>query len=238
MHNASLMHPSAACNIYPMKVEPHSMKVESDQVMPSAQIKSELPQPPVSDSKPVFTVDISTMHCKLHGTSSHDADRSVPLEPGPHGLLIAKFGEMVHTTELSNLMLAVPPPPKKRPAAAPVAKKPAAHMEAADLAAAPPAAHPAAAEAPAAPLGAEAPAAHEAVAKDDYSVMWYKNGRWIGIREKFGMKSQVVSYGGKKSLRTEKELRDYAKVLVADLNAGEGVAATRRKGRAFAFPGE
>ena len=104
-----------------MKVEPHSMKVESDRVMPSAQIKSELPQPPVSDSKPVFTVDSSTMHCQLHGASSHDADRSVPLDPGPHGLLIAKFGEMVHTTELSNLMLAVPPAPKKRPAAAPVA---------------------------------------------------------------------------------------------------------------------
>lgn len=232
------MHPSAACNIYPMKVEPHSMKVESDQVMPSAQIKSELPQPPVSDSKPVFTVDISTMHCQLHGASSHDADRSVPLEPGPHGLLIAKFGEMVHTTELSNLMLAVPPPPKKRPAAAPVAKKPAADMEAADLAAAPPAAHPAAAEAPAAPLGAEAPAAHEAVAKDDYSVMWYKHSKSIGIREKFVIKSQVVSFGGKKSLKTEQQMRDYAKLLVADLNAGVSVAETRKKGRAFAFPGE
>ena len=147
--------------------------------------------------------------------------------------------ERWRTTELSNLMLAVPPPPpKKRPAAAPVAKKPAADMEAADPAAAPPAAHPAAAEAPAAPLGAEAPAAHEAVAKDDYSVMWYKHSKSIGIREKFGINSKVVCFGGKNSLKIEQQMRDYAKLLVADLNAGVSVAETKKKGRAFAFPGE
>ena len=88
--------------------------MKSEQVMPSVKIKSELPQQPVGESKPVFTVDISTMHCHLHGTSSQDADRSVPLEPGPLGLLIAKFGEMVHQTELSNLMLEVPPPKKEK----------------------------------------------------------------------------------------------------------------------------
>jgi hypothetical protein len=97
-----------------MKVEPGEVKVKSEQVMPSVKIKSELPQQPVGESKPVFTVDISTMHCHLHGTSSQDADRSVPLEPGPLGLLIAKFGEMVHQTELSNLMLEVPPPKKEK----------------------------------------------------------------------------------------------------------------------------
>ena len=52
------------------------------------------------------------------------------------------------------------------------------------------------------------------------------------------MKSQVVSYGGKNSPRTEKELRDFAKILVADLNADDSVAETKKKGRAFAPPAE
>ena len=137
-------------------------------------MKSEVPHQPVDESKPLFTVDISTMHCQLHSHSSHDADRSEPLEPGPDGLLIARFGEIVYTTELSNLMLSVPPPKKRK--TAPVSKKPAADTKAesdaaeAQAAAAPPAAHPAAAEAPAAPFAAEAPAAPVAAAKDDYSI--------------------------------------------------------------------
>ena len=223
-----------------MKVEPREEKVESEQVMPSVKIKSELPQQPVGESKPVFTVDISTMHCQLHGTSSQDADRSVPLEPGPLGLLIAKFGEMVYKTELSNLMLSVPPPKKEKKA--PPQKKPAAHNKAeiddaeAQAAAAPPAAHPAAAEAPAAPFAAEAPAAHLAAAKDDYSVMWYKKGLSCAIRAKFGTKATVLSFGGMMTLKTKKQMKDYAKILVADLHAGESVANTKRKGQAFAFP--
>ncbi len=101
------------------------MKVKSEQV----KIKSGVPYQPVDESKPVFTVDISTMHCQLHSTSFHDADRSEPLEPGPDGLLIARFGEMVYTTEPSNLMLSVAPPKKYKKAS--VAKKPVADIKAA-----------------------------------------------------------------------------------------------------------
>lgn len=219
-----------------MKVEPREEKVKNEQVMPSVKIKSELPQQPVGESKPVFTVDIPTMHCQLHGTSSQDADRSVPLEPGPLGLLIAKFGEMVYKTELSNLMLSVPPPkkekkapPQKKPAAAPPAAAPPAAAEA-------PAAQAAAAEAPAAPFAAEAPAAPPAAAKDDYSVMWYKKGLSCAIRAKFGIKATVLSFGGMRTPKTKKQMKDYAKILVADLHAGESVANTKRKGQAFAFP--
>ena len=239
-----------------MKVEPSEEKVKSEQVMPSVKIKSELPQQPVGESKPVFTVDISTMHCQLHGTSSQDADRSVPLEPGPLGLLIAKFGEMVYKTELSNLMLSVPPPkkekkapPQKKPAAAaaaaaappaaaeaPATPPPAAQAAAAEAATPPPAAQAAAAEAPAAPFAAEAPAAPPAAAKDDYSVMWYKKGSQCAIRAKFGIKATVLSFGGMRTLKTKKQMKDYAKILVADLHAGESVANTKRKGQAFAFP--
>ena len=223
-----------------MKVEPREEKVKNEQVMPSVKIKSELPQQPVGESKPVFTVDIPTMHCQLHGTSSQDADRSVPLEPGPLGLLIAKFGEMVYKTELSNLMLSVPPPKKEKKA--PPQKKPAAAAAAAPPAAAeapatpPPAAQAAAAEAPAAPFAAEAPAAPPAAAKDDYSVMWYKKGSQCAIRAKFGIKAQVLSFGGMRTTKTKKQMKDYAKILVADLHAGESVANTKRKGQAFAFP--
>ena len=189
-------------------------------------MKSEVPHQPVDESKPVFTVDISTMHCQLHSTSSHDADRSEPLEPGPEGLLIARFGEIVYTTELSNLMLSVPPTKKRK--TAPVSKKPAADIKAesdaeeAQAAAAPPAAH------PAAPLAA---------AKDDYAILWYKNSKCCGIKAKFGMKTQVLSFGGKKSLKTEQEMRDFAQtVLVPDLHAGATIAETKQKGMDFAFP--
>ena len=111
----------------PMKVEPLEMKAESE-----------------PKSRPIFTIDIPTMQCHLHGTSPHDVDRSVKLEPGPQGLLIARFGDMVHTTELSNLMLSVPPAAKTK-----VAKKPAA----------PPPAAPAPSEASSPVVVAEAPLA-------------------------------------------------------------------------------
>ena len=50
-----------------MKVEPREEKVESEQVMPSVEIESELPQQPVGESKTGFTVDIPTMRCQLPG---------------------------------------------------------------------------------------------------------------------------------------------------------------------------
>ena len=67
-----------------MKVEPQQkeaeggVKVKSEQVKPSVKVKSEQVKPSVvkSESKPVFTVDIRTMH----GTNSQEADQSVPLE--------------------------------------------------------------------------------------------------------------------------------------------------------------
>jgi hypothetical protein len=215
--------------------QPPRVKVESEQLMPAVQIKSELPQQLASESKPVSTVDFPTMHCQLHSTSPHDADQSVPLEPGPHGLLIAKFGELVHKPELSNLMLAVPPPSphKKRPAAA-VAKKPAAcilpETDAAEVEAAEAEAE---AALPGADYGAPVAADYGAPA-NDYGVMWYKRSRAIGIRQKFGSKAQVFSFGGKSSPKTERELKDFAEVLVKDLRAGASVAATRNKGRKFA----
>ena len=93
----------------------------------------------VEAGKPIFTYDFNTMQCTRHGTSE-DAKQIVSLEAGPNGLLVANFGQAVHSTELSNLMLLAAPKKKndklvlKRPAAASVAdpaqpavlKKPAA----------------------------------------------------------------------------------------------------------------
>ena len=73
-----------------------------------------------------------------------------------------------------------------------------------------------------------------AAAKNDYGVMWYGRSRAIGIRQKFGSKAQVFSFGGKSSPKTERELKDFAEVLVKDLRAGASVAAARNKGRKFA----
>ena len=242
------MHPSAY-NIFPTKVEPREVKAEGEQAESSAK------------GKPIFTVDIPTMQCHLHGSSSHDADRSVKLEPGPQGLLVARFGEMVHTTELSNLMLSVPPAAqpktKKKPAAppAPAAEAPEASEAALAAVAAPASAAPLAAVAPAESLPAEAPAAplpaEAAVApataplparlpagsaKNDYSVMWYKRDLTCAIRARFGTKGQLLSFGGKRCPKTEKEMKDFAAILVADLHAGVSVADCRKKGKTFAAP--
>jgi hypothetical protein len=97
--------------------------------------------------KPIFTVHIPTMMCTMHSTSEEVPEQSVHLEAGPDHLLVAKFGETVHTTELSNLMLvaALPKKVKKKPAGAAALKRPA--MAAAPDAGAAPAAPDAGADA-------------------------------------------------------------------------------------------
>jgi len=66
--------------------------------------------------------------------------------------------------------------------------------------------------------------------------MWYKRDGTCAIRAKFGTKGQLLSFGGKKCTKTEKEMRDFAAILVADLHAGVSVADCRKKGKNFAAP--
>jgi len=247
------MHPYAH-KIYLMQVEPQQKDFNKVKSEPSVRIKSEQPQQSVvvkreqsqqsvvmqSASKPVFTVDIPTMHCHMHCTSSQDADRSAPLEKGPDGLLVARFGETVHTTELCNLMLFAAPPAKKRPAAACAIERPA--PEVAESAAASEDAVAEGASASAAPPLAAAPPAPPAEdappAKDDYAIMWYKRDKTIAIRAKFGAKQQVLSFGGKACTKDHEEMRGFAKVVVADLHAGMSIADAKNKGKGFAFPAD
>ena len=137
-----------------------------------------------STSNSVFTTDIATMTCSMHDGGAETARQ--PLHAGPDGLMIAKFGELVHTTELSNLMLqfasgcsSSSPAVKKRPAA----KRPAAAAKTAAK--------------PAEAVAKTGPAKGSAV-KQQYSYMWYSLHRCVGIRQKLPPKRQVFSFGGRK----------------------------------------
>ena len=191
------------------------------------EVKSKLPDPDVS--KPVFTTDILTMSCTMHSTMVAESE-TVPLVAGPEGLLIAKFGDVVHTTELCNLMMFAAPPKKvlKKPAAA--LKKPAAAPIAeADVPIVPPV-PPMPAALPVA-VGAEA-----APVKNDYGSEWYKRSKSIGIKIKFGAKNQVFSCGGARCTKTEEQMREFGKQIVADLHTGMSAADAKAKGMKFAFP--
>ena len=50
--------------------------------------------------------------------------------------------------------------------------------------------------------------------------MYYKNSNSIGLKEKTGLKRQLVSFGGKR-LRTEEELRLIADECLIKLGQGE-----------------
>jgi hypothetical protein len=163
----------------------------------------------------VFTVDTGKMQCSRHGFSSSEPAEVVPLQAGDEGLLVAEFSHGVHTTELSNLVLAhVPKCVKEKKAAAPIQRKPAA-------------AAPVQSEVPAAPV----PVAAAAAGGNNYAIMYYKNTRTIGIREKFGGKHQIGSFGGIRCAKTEEQLRGIGEDVVADLNGGVSVkdAITKAK---------
>ena len=89
-----------------VKEEPQQ-HVKQELAMPSVVVKAE----PPDDAKAVFVVDIPTMQCTMHRGGEH---LTAPLEKGPMQLLVAKFGDIVHTTELCNLMLFAAPAPKLR----------------------------------------------------------------------------------------------------------------------------
>lgn len=207
---ASSLH-TYASTLHP-KVEPPEAVAEKEV---EVQAKTEVPE-----KKALHVVDIPSMTCSRHSTSEK-AEATVALEAGPDGLLIAKFEDCVHTTELSNLMMCCLPLVQKKPAGV-VNKKPAA----AD--AAPPAVEPAAVEEPAA---AAAPVS-------DYSIMHYgtKGQNVIGIRAKFALKAgkkygpQVVSFGGKKCTLSKASMVAIGKEIVADLHAGMSRLDAKKKG--------
>ena len=72
----------------------------------------------------------------------------------------------------------------------------------------------------------EAPAAAAS-----YKVEYYKNNNSIGIKTPLGnKKKQILSFGGKKSEKTEAELREIAKRVVKLLCEGTPIAEAKQKG--------
>ena len=201
----------------PLQVETKAPELEQKEelVAPKLECKKEK----LAESKPIFTVDIASMQVFMHSPSS-DAVEGAPLEAGPNGLLVARFADRVHTTELCNLMLAAAPKRvMKRPAAAMIAKRRAAKV---------------AVEAPVADVPAVVPAA-AAGPKNDYGFNYYKNHNSIGIKAKFGACNQVFSFGGTKCTKTEEQLRAIAAQIVADLHEGVSEADAKKKGVELAW---
>ena len=99
-----------------------------------------------------------------------------PLKEGPQGFLTAMVAGRLRSTDIPNKLLAQQKTKEKN--AAKVTKKPAA---ASRVAAASPVA-----------TAAASPVA------TSYGIMYYKRTHLIGIRQKFGEKRQIVSFGGSK----------------------------------------
>ena len=56
--------------------------------------------------------------------------------------------------------------------------------------------------------------------KPTYHLLWYKNSRLIGIRQSFGAKTQICSFGGKKCDKSEKDLRHIGGLAIDRLSTG------------------
>ena len=65
---------------------------------------------------------------------------------------------------------------------------------------------------------------------EKYSVMWYKRYNTIGIREKFGNKRQVITYGSGVDLGewAESRLREWADACLERLDKGESPANVKK----------
>ena len=227
--------------------EPAAASSSSVKKEPKQEAKLEPTNPAQVDAKPLYTIDWNTLECTWHRYGT--AVAIVKLKSGPEHFLIADFtafGGDVHHTDYPDLMLygVVAAETKKRPAASaaagqPVLKKPSAVLKKPGAALPPAAAEAAQPAAPAAqppipdPVPDPAPAASSV--KDDYGIMYYKNGHSIRIRRKFGDKSQAFSFGGVNARhKSEAELRDIAKQIVDDLHEGISVGVCKQKGQNLA----
>ena len=57
----------------------------------------------------------------------------------------------------------------------------------------------------------------EEFAGSRYGIMYYKKSQSIGVRQKFGEKRQILSFGGKKSGLSERSLRSWGDSVVMKL---------------------
>ena len=200
------------------------------------QVKSE-PKQESKDEPGVFTYDLESMQCTMHSTGQ---EQVAPLQSGPNGLAVARFQVssevLVHHTEFSNLMLLAPAEKKAKAktAAKATAKPKVKAKKTKPKVKAKVKAKPNTDDVPNAPA-----AEHDAIVRNDYSIMLYNKGgkNTIGIRAKFGEKKQVLSFGSTKCTKSEAEMRAIAKVVVDDLNKGESLQTCKDKGNMLAGVG-
>jgi len=186
------------------------------------------------DEPGVFTYDLESMQCTMHSTGQ---EQVAPLQSGPNGLAVARFQVssevLVHHTEFSNLMLLAPAEKKAKAktAAKATAKPKVKAKKTKPKVKAKVKAKPNTDDVPNAPA-----AEHDAIVRNDYSIMLYNKGgkNTIGIRAKFGQKKQVLSFGSTKCTKSEAEMRAIAKVVVDDLNKGESMQTCKDKGNMLA----
>ena len=226
-----------ACVCVCAKSAPHAQEsgviIKKERGISHSEGKAEVKQE-LGDAKPVYVYDLMAKPrptiTKLH---SNGCKETVDLETGPAGFLVGKFAnDDTHTTELANLILTIQRKPvKKRPAECLVKKgektkekkakkqkkkkkkkketsseEDAADAEGEDT------------DVDANPEVKAEPAKKAAPQK--YRMEYYKNHNCIGIKQNFGTKSQIMSFGGMKCGKSESELRAIGKTVVADLTLG------------------
>jgi hypothetical protein len=159
----------------------------------------------------VYTTELVALKCTQQLGSKTS---TVQLEKGPDQFLVAHFSNGTHVTELSNLLLAaaLAGKIKKRPAAA---KKPAASVPA-----------------DAAPSPESAASVPNPPRK--YQLLWYKNGLNVGVRQTFGPKRQIFSFGGRRCNKSKERLLEIGRKVVKDLELGMAPDAAKTNARNLA----
>ena len=179
-------------------------------------IEQEKSEPKVKTEQPkynnaVYTTELVALKCTQQLGSKTS---TVQLEKGPDQFLVAHFSNGTHVTELSNLILAaaLAIKIKKKPAAA---KKPAASVPA-----------------DAAPSPESAASVPNPPRK--YQLLWYKNGLNVGVRQTFGPKRQIFSFGGRRCNKSKERLLEIGRKVVKDLEEDMAPDAAKTNARNLA----
>ena len=189
----------------------------SNQVMTNAEqtVASELPEPKSEVVQHVFTTDIATLRCMMHSTPSE----TVPLVEGPDGFAIAKFSNLVHVTELANILLSpmqdLVKARAKAKAATKKAKAKASSLKARPAAAVPAPAAVAPADAAAAP--AAAPAEPLRFSKEIVTVERSRSQVLARTGLRGPGQSKLFKYGRTKPYRTEAAAKQAGQAWLAQL---------------------
>lgn len=197
------------------KKEPGPVQVKRERL--PTQVKSEpLPVPVAPDNvkkespalaRPVYRADLNASPPTLRATLPNGVTEVVPLECGPRGFCKAVFQCMDAEIEceVPNLVLATKlallemkdekkaekkEAPKKKKVADKKVKKEESN-----------------------------PAANEGHARS-YSLMWYKRDKTLAVRQKYGQKRQVLSFGGKSCDKDKTFLTEIGDSVVRKILSG------------------